>query len=160
LVVEHDHETMLSADWIVDLGPGAGEHGGYVIAEGPPEAILANPDSITGAYLSGRRCIPLPEHRREGNGQQIVIRGARETHLKNVDVGIPLGNQIAITGDSGSGKSSLMIDVLYRKLAQTIYRSKDRPGAHEEIEGREYIDKVIHIDQSPIGRTPRSNAGP
>jgi len=157
LVVEHDHETMLAADWIVDLGPGAGEHGGYVVAEGTPDDIMRNPDSITGAYLSGRRCIELPAQRRPGNGEAIVIRGARENNLKNIDVSIPLGKLIVITGVSGSGKSTLMIEILYKKLAQEIWGAKEKPGAHDAIEGLEHIDKVIHIDQSPIGRTPRSN---
>ncbi|MCZ7541580.1 MAG: excinuclease ABC subunit UvrA [Anaerolineae bacterium] len=159
LVVEHDHETMLAADWIIDLGPGAGEHGGEVIAEGPPEAIMRHPTSITGQYLSGRECIPLPLLRRPGNGRSITIRGARENNLKNLDVTVPLGKLIVITGVSGSGKSTLMIEVLYKKLAQTVYGAKERPGLHDDIEGLEHVDKVIHIDQSPIGRTPRSNPG-
>jgi excinuclease ABC subunit A len=159
LVVEHDHETMLAADWLIDLGPGAGEHGGRVIAEGPPEVVMRNPDSITGAYLSGRMCIEVPPTRRPGNGQVITVRGARENNLKNIDVSIPLGKLIVITGVSGSGKSTLMIEVLYKKLAQVVWGSKERPGDHDSIEGLEYIDKAIHIDQSPIGRTPRSNPG-
>ncbi|MBN1679377.1 MAG: excinuclease ABC subunit UvrA, partial [Anaerolineae bacterium] len=159
LVVEHDHETMLAADWIVDLGPGAGEHGGQIVAEGTPDMIMQNPDSITGAYLSGRVCIALPAVRRSGNGQAITIYGARENNLKDIDVSIPLGKLIVITGVSGSGKSTLMIEVLYKALSKAIYRSKGRPGAHTSIEGLEQIDKVIHIDQSPIGRTPRSNPG-
>ncbi|MBN1246498.1 MAG: excinuclease ABC subunit UvrA, partial [Anaerolineae bacterium] len=157
LVVEHDEETIRSADWIVDLGPGAGEHGGEVVAEGPLDVILNHPTSHTGAYLSGRKCIPVPEHRRQGNGKALTIRGAREHNLKNIDVRIPLGLFVCVTGVSGSGKSSLMVETLYQRLAQLINSSREPAGECDAIEGYEYIDKVINIDQSPIGRTPRSN---
>jgi excinuclease ABC subunit A len=157
LVVEHDEDTMRAADYIIDIGPGAGEHGGKVVAAGTYEEITANPDSLTGDYLAHRRRIEIAEVRRPGNGNALVIKSARENNLKNIDVEIPLGKFVAITGVSGSGKSTLITDILYRKLAHTFYRAHDKPGDHDSIEGIEYLDKVIDIDQSPIGRTPRSN---
>ena len=157
LVVEHDEDTMRAADYIVDVGPGAGVHGGEIVAAGTPEEVMNTPGSITGDYLSGRRKIPVPEHRREGNGKHLKIFGARENNLRGVDVDIPLGTFTCVTGVSGSGKSSLVNEILYKKLGADLNRVKVRPGKHDRIEGEEYLDKVIDIDQSPIGRTPRSN---
>ena len=157
VVVEHDKETILSADWVIDLGPGAGEKGGYVVATGKPEDIKKVKRSITGAYLSGKRKIPVPQKRRKPKGKYIEIVGARANNLKNIHVKIPLGLFVCITGVSGSGKSTLLIDILYRALARKFHGSRHLPGEHDEIKGIEHIDKVINIDQSPIGRTPRSN---
>ncbi len=159
LVVEHDAETIHTADWVLDLGLGAGEHGGELVAEGPVEAILAHPRSLTGAYLTGRMEVPLPAERRTGNGKSLWIMGARENNLKNIDVRIPLEKLVCITGVSGSGKSTLMVEVLYKALARQLGSTRKYPGAFERLEGWEQIDKVINIDQSPIGRTPRSNPG-
>jgi excinuclease ABC subunit A len=159
LVVEHDEDTILESNWIIDMGPGAGEHGGMVIAEGPVERIINDPNSITGAYLSRRMQVPLPETRRKGNGKWLKIYGAGENNLKNIDVAIPLGNLVCITGVSGSGKSTLIVDILYQELAKTLNRAQTVPGKFDRIEGTEYLDKIIDIDQSPIGRTPRSNPG-
>ncbi|MCL4488472.1 MAG: excinuclease ABC subunit UvrA [Chloroflexi bacterium] len=157
LVVEHDEETIRSADFVVDLGPGAGEHGGYVVCAGTPEEIMACDQSITGAYLTGIRRVIVPERRRSGNGKFLTVRGAAENNLKHVDARIPLGKFVCVTGVSGSGKSSLVVDILHRRLAQVFFGAKDKPGKHDAIQGAEHLDKVINIDQSPIGRTPRSN---
>ncbi len=157
LVVEHDDETIRTADWIIDLGPAAGAHGGEIIAEGTPEAILAHPQSLTGAYLSGRKSVPIPDQRRNGNGKRLKIVGARANNLKNIDVEIPLGRLVCITGVSGSGKSTLMTEILYHALAAQLNGARTQPAEHERIEGVEHLDKIIEIDQSPIGRTPRSN---
>ena len=157
IVVEHDEETMRAADHVIDIGPGAGVNGGRVVAAGTVEDICACPESITGQYLSGRKKIPVPARRRKGNGKSLVIRGARENNLKGIDVQIPLGMLVCVTGVSGSGKSSLVNEILYKTLAVTKNRSKLRPGRCDRIEGLEFVDKVIALDQSPIGRTPRSN---
>jgi excinuclease ABC subunit A len=159
LVVEHDEETMRAADWLIDLGPGAGELGGHVVAEGTPEQVAQVVGSATGDYLSGRFKIEVPAQRRTGNGKFIRIVNATENNLRGVTVDIPLGKLVCVTGVSGSGKSSLIVEVLYKRLAQIINGSRERAGAHERIEGVEHLDKIINIDQSPIGRTPRSNPG-
>jgi excinuclease ABC subunit A len=157
LIVEHDEAMMRAADWIIDMGPGAGVHGGHVVAEGPMEAICDTDGSITGAYLSGRREIALPDGRRDGNGKKLVIHGARENNLRGVDVEIPLGKFVAVTGVSGSGKSSLITDILVPRVSQVLHNARQRAGHHDSVEGIEHLDKIVDIDQSPIGRTPRSN---
>jgi excinuclease ABC subunit A len=159
LVVEHDESTIRRADWIVDLGPGAGEQGGEVVAEGPVEKIIKSKKSLTAAYLTGRKKIPVPKERRPGNGKSLSVFGARQNNLKNIDVHIPLGKLVCITGVSGSGKSSLMVEVLYKALARQLNRSRVQPGDHDKLGGVDNLDKIINIDQSPIGRTPRSNPG-
>jgi excinuclease ABC subunit A len=157
IVVEHDEETMRAADWIVDMGPGAGEHGGRIVAQGPIESIKAAPASLTGQFLKGERLVPVPEQRRVGSDKWVRIIGARENNLKNITAEIPLGRLVVITGVSGSGKSSLVTNTLFPALSQRLLRSREAAGAHDRIEGLQHLDKVIDIDQSPIGRTPRSN---
>ena len=157
LVVEHDEDTMRAADYIVDVGPGAGVHGGHIVAAGTPEEVMACPASITGDYLSGRKKILVPIKRRSGNGKHLRVIGAAENNLRGIDVDFPLETFTCVTGVSGSGKSSLVNEILYKKLGADLNRTKTRAGRHERMEGVEYLDKVINIDQSPIGRTPRSN---
>ena len=157
IVVEHDEDTMLAADYLIDIGPGAGVHGGEVVSQGTPKQVMKDKKSLTGQYLSGKKKIELPETRRQPDGRYISVRGATSNNLKHVDVDIPLGMMTVVTGVSGSGKSTLINDVLYKGLAQKIYKAKAKPGPHQSIEGAEHIEKIIDIDQSPIGRTPRSN---
>ncbi len=157
IVVEHDEDTMRAADYIVDIGPGAGVHGGQVVACGTAEEVMNTPGSITGDYLAGRKKVPVPTERRAGNGHVLTVRGAAENNLRHIDVSFPLGTFIAVTGVSGSGKSSLVNEILYKRLGAELNRTKARPGRHDGMDGIEFLDKVIAIDQSPIGRTPRSN---
>ncbi|MPZ63738.1 MAG: excinuclease ABC subunit UvrA [Propionibacteriales bacterium] len=158
IVVEHDEDTIRTANWVVDIGPGAGEHGGQVVVSGSVDELLKHPGSVTGAYLDGRREIPVPEVRRPATpGREVTVHGAREHNLQDIDVTFPLGQFIAITGVSGSGKSTLVNEILYKALARRIYNARDIPGRHRTISGADHVDKVIHVDQSPIGRTPRSN---
>ncbi|MGE7603992.1 excinuclease ABC subunit UvrA [Peribacillus sp. NPDC097675] len=157
IVVEHDEDTMLAADYLIDVGPGAGAHGGEIVAAGTPEEVMNNTESLTGQYLSGKKFIPLPLERRKNDGRVIEVKGAKQNNLKNVNVKFPLGVFIAVTGVSGSGKSTLVNEILHKSLAQKLNRAKARPGEYREIKGIEHLDKVIDIDQSPIGRTPRSN---
>ncbi|HEX5715468.1 MAG TPA: excinuclease ABC subunit UvrA, partial [Thermoanaerobaculia bacterium] len=157
LVVEHDEETIRDADWVIDLGPGAGVHGGEVVAQGTPQQVMKNPKSLTGLYLQGKLEVPVPDRRREGRGKPVVIQGARHNNLRDLDVEFPVGVFTVVTGVSGSGKSTLVNEILYKALARLFYRASDKPGEHARITGLEQLDKVIAIDQSPIGRTPRSN---
>ena len=157
IVVEHDEDTMRAADWLIDIGPGAGALGGQVVSAGTPQQVMADPNSLTGQYLSGKKRIEVPACRRVGNGKWLTVRGARENNLKNIDVSVPLGTLTCVTGVSGSGKSSLVNEIIFKRLGADLNRMKAHPGRHDAIEGEEHLDKVINIDQSPIGRTPRSN---
>jgi excinuclease ABC subunit A len=157
LVVEHDEDAIRAADHVIDMGPGAGEHGGKVVAEGTPAEIMANPASLTGRYLTGSRLIPVPEERRKGTGESITLVGARSNNLHDVTASFPLGTFTCVTGVSGGGKSTLVIETLYQAIARRLNGARTHPGQHDRIDGLEHIDKIINIDQSPIGRTPRSN---
>jgi excinuclease ABC subunit A len=157
VVVEHDEETIRAADWVIDLGPGAGVHGGEIVSQGPVSELLKAPRSLTGAYLRGERGIAVPAQRRAPGKEQLVIREAAQFNLKNIDVTVPLGLFVAVTGVSGSGKSTLVGDILHKALAKKLNHAKDEPGRHKSIEGIEHVDKVVEVDQTPIGRTPRSN---
>src|SRR5699024_1639314 len=157
IVVEHDEDTMIASDYLIDIGPGAGENGGQIVASGTPKQVMRNKQSITGQYVSGKKEIPLPEKYRTKSDKKFTIRGAKENNLKNIDVDIPLGVLNVVTGVSGSGKSTLVNEILYKGLHKELYHSKVVPGEFKEITGAEHLDKIIDIDQSPIGRTPRSN---
>jgi excinuclease ABC subunit A len=155
--VEHDRDTMMEADHLIDMGPGAGIQGGYVVAQGTPREVMRNPNSLTGKYLAGEREIAVPSRRRPLTGRWLTIKGASENNLRNINVSVPLGVITCVTGVSGSGKSTLVLDTLYRAMAQRLNRSHERSGAYKTIDGLAYLDRVVHVDQSPIGRTPRSN---
>ena len=157
IVVEHDEDTMMAADYFIDVGPGAGVHGGQIMSAGTPEEVMADPNSLTGQYLSGKKFIPLPLERRKPDGRFMEVKGAKENNLKNINVKFPLGSFIAVTGVSGSGKSTLVNEILQKVLAHELNRARTLPGAHRSVTGLEHLEKVIDIDQTPIGRTPRSN---
>ena len=157
IVVEHDTDTMKACDYLVDIGPGAGLHGGEIVAHGTPEEVMKNKNSLTGKYLTGELKIDVPSNRRKGNGKYLEIKGAKENNLKNINVKFPLGTLTCVTGVSGSGKSSLVNEILYKVVSNNLYKVKEKPGLHKSFKGLEYIDKVIDISQAPIGRTPRSN---
>src|SRR5699024_1185550 len=157
IVVEHDEDTMLAADWIIDIGPGAGDHGGKIVADGTPKQIMKNKKSLTGDYLTGRKFISLPTERRQQGKKAIEVIGAEENNLKNISAKFPIGLLTVVTGVSGSGKSTLINEILYKSLAKHLYAGKHRPGKHKSVKGLKHVEKVIDVNQAPIGRTPRSN---